>query len=577
MTDFRNKLLGLAAMATLFAGASYGQTLGCPAQTTASYPNLFVTIAASLNPVAPDTNVASPLLDRAEGTTELTSDLVMENCTSSSQAATAQVVVFMSQPVTSKVINANVTPNLTEATLLVTPCTSAAPGVTGNKCAPNGATVAYSGTISGNTVTFTGVSFPATFNVEVADIRVNATGTGATTTPVAITESLFAGFNGQSTISISGVTVGQALQSLVNPAFTLQNNLPIVNNAVICTGNTISPVTGFPTVSFNITIQEVLGGFFKSGLTTNGIPGAPPGTEYGTYVNTGTGAGVPTSGTRIQLALANVPAGATVYAPLSITSGSVANNNLAVGQLTSSATGGFSAVSASTTAGVPANAWGAVTPSSGTVNLVYEITTSSPAAINSFQVPVFIIFSANSVAPAQVTVLESYAPTGTTQIPNFGASSATPLSASAITACVSNLLFPFVTSQLGFDTGIAISNTSADPFGKFGAVPTGTTAPSGACTLNYYGAGAPSPAAVQTPSIASGTTYAFVSSSVAPGFQGYMIAQCPFVAGHGFAFVTDLGSAGSASVAQGYTALSLPAANSGGTKRIGAATEALGQ
>jgi hypothetical protein len=68
-----------------------------------------------------------------------------------------------------------------------------------------------------------------------------------------------------------------------------------------------------------------------------------------------------------------------------------------------------------------------------------------------------------------------------------------------------------------------------------------------------------------------------VNSSVAPGFQGYIIAQCPFVGGHGFGFVTNLGSAGNSAVAQGYTALSMPAANSGGTKRINAPTESLGQ
>jgi hypothetical protein len=578
MTDFRIKFLGLAAVASLFAGVSYGQTLGCPAQTTAAFPNLYVAIEAGVNPSIngnPATAApASPLLLRTEGTTELVSDLVVQNCTSSSNAATAQVVVFMSQPVTSKVINAAATPPTTEATLLVTPCTSVAPGVAGNTCNANSTTSAYAGTVSGNTVTFTNVSFPATFNLEVADIRVNATGTGATSSPVPVTESLFAGFNGQSTISLSSVVVGQALQSLVTPAFTLSNNLPIVNNLVICTGNTVSPATGLAntTLGFNITIAEILGGFFKSGLTSTGTPGTVPATEYGEYVNTGSGAGVPTSGTRVQIALNNVPAAATVYVPLTIVSAGAAM------QLTTSATGGFSQVTASTTAGIPANTWAALTPSSGTVTAVYEVTTANPAAINNFNnIPVYITFKANSVTAAQITVLESYAPNGTTQIPNFAASTATPLSGPNITACVSNLLFPFVTSQLGFDTGIALSNASADPFGAFGAVPSGTTAPAGACTLNYYGAGAPSPSAVATPSIASGTTYAFVNSSVAPGFQGYIIAQCPFVGGHGFGFVTNLGSAGNSAVAQGYTALSLPAANSSGTKRIAAPTEGLGQ
>jgi len=583
MTDFRIKFLGLAAMATLFAGASFGQTttLSCPGQLTpGGGPNLYDSIAASTSGAAPQP--ASPLLLRTEGTTELVSDLVLTACINNSgiSAASASVIVFMSQPVTSKVINAAATPPTTEATLIVTN--------TGN-----GSVTTYSGTISGNTVTFTNIAFPNAFNLEVADIRVNATGTGATTSPVAVTESLFAGFNGQSTISISAQTVGTALQSLSTPAFAVVGNSNVVNNLVICTGNTVSSSSGLAstTVGFQILLAETLGGFFKSGVPASGGTGTVPSTEYGTYVNTTTGAGVPAAGTRIQLVMAGVPAAATVYVPLTITSqnGTAPNVTTAVAQLTSSTTGGFSAVPASTTAGLPANIWGSLTPNNGVVTAVYEITTATPGAINSFNtaysgnnvtvpgVQVYITFTANSVTASQVTVLESYAPTGSTEIPNFAASAATPLNASAILPCVTNLLFPFVTSQLGFDTGLAISNASADPFGKFGAVPPGTTAPAGACTLNYYGAGAPSPSAVATPSIASGTTYAFVNSSVAPGFQGYVIVQCPFVGGHGFGFVTNLASAGNSAVAQGYTALSMPAANSGGTKRIAAPTEGLAQ
>jgi hypothetical protein len=585
MTDFRIKFLGLAAVATLFAGVSFGQntTLSCPGQLTpGGGPNLYTSILASTNGTAPQP--ASPLLLRAEGTTELVSDLVLTNCTNNSgiSAASASVIVFMSQPVTSKVINAAGTPPPTEATLIVS--------------VPGGAVATYSGSISGNTVTFTNIAFPTTFNLEVADIRVNATGTGATTSPVAVTESLFAGFNGQSTISISAQTVGTALQSLATPAFAVVGNSNVVNNLVICTGNTVSSSSGLAstTVGFQILMAETLGGFFKSGVPASGGTGIVPNTEYGTYVNTTTGAGVPAAGTRIQLVMSGVPAAATVYVPLTITSqnGTAPNITTATAQLTSSTTGGFSAVAASTTAGLPANIWGSLTPNNGVVTAVYEITTSTPGAINSFNtaysgntvtvpgVQVYITFTANSVTASQVTVLESYAPTGSTEIPNFAASAATPLNASAILPCVTNLLFPFVTSQLGFDTGLAISNASADPFGRFGAVPPGTTAPAGACTLNYYGAGAPSPSAVATPSIASGTTYAFVNSSVAPGFQGYVIVQCPFVGGHGFGFVTNLGSAGNSAVAQGYNALSLPAANSGGTKRIfptTSTTESVGQ
>ena len=61
-----------------------------------------------------------------------------------------------------------------------------------------------------------------------------------------------------------------------------------------------------------------------------------------------------------------------------------------------------------------------------------------------------------------------------------------------ISPCSCNLLFPFVTNIAGFDTGVAIANTSADPFG--------TSPQTGTVTLNYYGTtsggGAAPPAAI---------------------------------------------------------------------------------
>jgi hypothetical protein len=100
-------------------------------------------------------------------------------------------------------------------------------------------------------------------------------------------------------------------------------------------------------------------------------------------------------------------------------------------------------------------------------------------------------------------------------------------------------MFPFLTNQAGFDTGIAIANTNTDPFG--------TVPVAAACTLYFYGAAAPAP--VSSPSIPSGTDYAFLASTIAPGFQGYMIAACNFPLAHGFAFVSDVGAR---NLAMGY-------------------------
>jgi len=86
------------------------------------------------------------------------------------------------------------------------------------------------------------------------------------------------------------------------------------------------------------------------------------------------------------------------------------------------------------------------------------------------------------------------------------------------------LLFPYVTNVTGWDTDIAISNTSLDPFG--------TTPQAGTCTLYFYGASAPS-SPITTASIAAGTTWATQASLTAPGFNGYMIADCNFFFAHG--------------------------------------------
>ena len=96
------------------------------------------------------------------------------------------------------------------------------------------------------------------------------------------------------------------------------------------------------------------------------------------------------------------------------------------------------------------------------------------------------------------------------------------------------LLFSSVTNQNGMDTGILIANTTMDPFG--------TTPASGSCTLNFYGANAPS--SFVTPNIPAGTVYGAMASNIAPNFQGYVIASCPFPLSRGWAFLTPLGVTG---------------------------------
>jgi hypothetical protein len=119
--------------------------------------------------------------------------------------------------------------------------------------------------------------------------------------------------------------------------------------------------------------------------------------------------------------------------------------------------------------------------------------------------------------------------------------------------CATNLLFPFVVEGGGFDTGIAIANTSLDPFGTFSA-----TAQAGTCTLTGWPAATGTPSVTfTTPSVAAGASWVSSMSTVTPfqGFVGYIIARCNFQFAHGYAFISDLGLN---TFAQGYLALVIP-------------------
>ena len=93
-----------------------------------------------------------------------------------------------------------------------------------------------------------------------------------------------------------------------------------------------------------------------------------------------------------------------------------------------------------------------------------------------------------------------------------------------VDACATTLLFPHVFHQSGFDTGIAISNTSPE---------------SGSCAINYHGAGGPDHH--ESRLIAGGGQLIFTLSSTVDttGFQGYLVAVCDFRKAYGFALILD--------------------------------------
>jgi len=182
-------------------------------------------------------------------------------------------------------------------------------------------------------------------------------------------------------------------------------------------------------------------------------------------------------GTRLKAVFNGIPAGVRLY---------VGSTSIAlpvtpdVANLTSAETGAYAAVPAGTTE---------LTITNGSTTAVWEVLESDPNSFATLYFPVYIRYTAspgtNSPALGTATVNGSYAPTSTVtsavsaNVPRF-ADTSTAKNLFTIVPCVTNLLFPFITSQLGFDTGIAISSTSSDPYG--------TSLQSGTCTLNWYGA-----------------------------------------------------------------------------------------
>jgi hypothetical protein len=375
-------------------------------------------------------------------------------------------------------------------------------------------------------------------------------------------------------------------------ALPITNTLPVVGLVQSGLATTATPGTGqvggtaclggvqsLTTIN-TLTFSERFGTAFKprvdpltnATFTNQNVPGATYNSESGFVLVVPAGtttatAGLADWGTRLKATFHGLPAGTTLKVSLANTGG----------------TGSAVLVSGGETAADPA----ALVPpadgtiavdSTGTATAVWEVISTSPSALDTMVFTATTVF-ASSTTPVTtpVTVNLSFAPTppaftsasgivATTAalIPRFAdLSTGSGFPIVNVSACRTILLYPFVTTAPPFDTGIAIANTSLDPFG---------TAPqSGACTLNWFAAtaGTTSPAAITTPSVLAGNQFLMIMSQTpaVANFTGYMIASCNFQYAHGFAFVSDLGTR---NFAMGYLPLIIPDPNLtvGGTGRV---------
>ena len=618
MADFRRCFLALAVLVLVIGFVAPVSAQTVPGQT-------FACIA----------NAAVPPTLRAEGLTELTGDIVL-NCAggvptptgTATGIPTANITVFLTNPVTSRVIG-----SVTEALLLVDEPTSAQqsvcpfptnpapPGATpdsesncvaaadnGASFATNGAFNVYQGVLTGpNAVTFLGVPIdaPATSGSQariyrITNIRANVTTSPATCVGVCQVQAF---------ISASGST-----------SVPINNPTPIVgfiakglNSSVVLTGtNGFLQCQSESLVIANLWFTENFATAFKIRDSnydgSQNVPGAIYNTESGLILGSSyPDVGIADAGTRLKATFSNLPQGITLSVPTSIDDG-IGGTLYLIGSTDYAADASAYGGPTMASSGTLAITYAATGGNTGTATAVYEVSSANTSAIDSFDVPLTLDYtgapgnpgtpSITGTGPAPSVVL-SFAPTpngGGFDLTTGGLAQAEPVpiprfidnttstNLFTVSLCQTILLFPYVTDYPGFDTGLAISNTSMDPMGTAGL---GSASPqTGACAVTFYGgvtdmstgdfvdtsanlngsAGSYSTTGANTFNtgmVGPGQTWAFAVSGIdstfgATGFQGfvgYAIAVCNFQYAHGYSFVSDYGLR---NFAAAYLALVIP-------------------
>jgi len=484
----------------------------------------------------------------------------------------------------------------------------------------------FQGLVSGNQVTFQGIPVLAPVSSGVArvfritNVRANVSGLGGGglggTTQLLASISI----SGSTSLPIANpVQIAGFIQSGLTVAYRNANN----SGALGSSGagfNQCGPgsSSGNPMGAAVLQFTENFGTAFKTRVaptsTYNGQSGSPlqniPGTIYNSesgFVYTaasgnGFTAGLADYGTRLKAVFNNIPAGVRIFVSTTNLAKNVTSPNSAFlsnasvssyavlvnGEASQDANGFPPVLSPTTSVNTSTTGLYEIPQSGGSATAVWEVISTNPSQQEDFLFGVWTQFTAspatNSPAPGTGTVNLSFAPTppipfsaatgssasASLTIPRF-ADTSTARNLLVVNICQTLLLFPYVTNVSGFDTGIAIANTSTDPIS--------TGAQSGTCNLTFYDGTGKTPAVAvkvtdftNATSSNSGTVYANLLSTLAPGFTGYAFALCNFQYAHGFAFISDLGAR---NLAMGYLALVV---NNGTVSRSNApAAESLGQ
>jgi len=263
----------------------------------------------------------------------------------------------------------------------------------------------------------------------------------------------------------------------------------------------------------------------------------------------------PFNSTRIRLTFANIPTGVTLTLSMNFASSTTGVQQAQFGTETAGS-GTTTVTSTSPTATI------AITGTLSTSSVdnmeidISGITVSSTAAVTSSGA----ITVTSTLSPVCDTILDDVGlPITSNGYPCFAGADNGPVTVVNIVPTNTTLLMPYAAVLPPFDTGLAIANTSADPFGTSGG---GATPSSGSIRLDFFptaaagGAGTafslttsatvrPGAGLSSDGTLAAGATWTVLFSQLLPAagqtgnFIGYVFIQANFLNAHGTATISD--------------------------------------
>jgi hypothetical protein len=482
---------------------------------------------------------------RAEGKTELLGDIVIE-CVASDPLAPApwdsrQVNIIVNLPV-------NVTNNIdfgqgedtTDARLIVND--DYGNGLYGVRTANR--EIAFDDV----TVPFPGFGGgPATTEIRISSIRGNVTQLGLPSEGNVIQIDAIVSTEPPQTLSVGvpSVTIGFSRLSLISDGVSdAVNGLQCVD---------LEEETAY------LNIREG----FASAWKTQGVPSDAKGTfwESGIFANGSNNDAGASQETQFRMSFGTIPDDVSLALDEQITDGDdlvltlLSVNGDSVNDLCGGTPGDLVSVD----------------HEDGDAVAIYGVCDNDPNAREELAIPLHLEWDVDDTPDVGAgTVTISYYPLNGSDFsdyddpePRFVDTASTPEEFVSVVKCVTTILFPFVTNQSGFDTGLAISNTSED----WGL--SGIDGQDGACEVHYIGTDTSDNTPevdVTTDDVLAGEQLVWLLSAGgshglvgAPDFQGYVLAACDFQYAHGYAFITDGFGGGIPALAQGYLALIIPA------------------